>query len=151
MYFISDKNFHGEIVFPRVPKSIASYEDDKVRRICVSDTIKGCLNATLDTVCSHNDFIFVHTCEAEIVVTPTDIQVKDSKVTKEKWILEPVLMELYDRFFIKIIFMPSKNRLQYNFYGENTNERIIIYTTNMFEYYGRGYCPELYDRVIWNE
>ena len=89
LFFISDKCFDGKTVKPRVPKTIASHEDAATKRICVADSIKNCLNATLDTVCSHSDTIFAHICNSNLAVAPLERQVHDARVTGEKWLLEP--------------------------------------------------------------
>jgi hypothetical protein len=149
IFFISDKCFDGKVLKPRISKTIASHEDAVTKRICVSNSIKSCLNATLDTVCSHSDTIFAHVCYSDEVVVPSDRQVHDARVTGERWLLKPALFELYDEFKVKLVHMPRKNRLQYNFYGKRTGEHIIIYATNMFQWYGESYSKDLYQRVIW--
>ena len=89
-YFISDKNFDSDTLDPRVPLSRLLDEDDKIKRICVSKSIMGCLSAINP---SEEEILFVHTCNSNNVIQPLDNQVKDNIFTGEEWILEPVEMK----------------------------------------------------------
>lgn len=89
-YFASNKNLDNEILYPRVPKNRMKCEDEKVQRICVSQSINGCLSAISPNV---GDLIYIHKCTSNKVVQPNLDQVIDSFLTGELWILESVKME----------------------------------------------------------
>lgn len=97
-YFVSTQNFDDKILYPRIPKNRMVNEDEDIERICVSQSIDGCLVATYYDV---GDIIYVHTCESDKVITPTEEQVKDAPFTGEQLILEPVKMELFMKLKIK--------------------------------------------------
>jgi hypothetical protein len=69
-------------------------EDEGMERICVSQSIDGCLVATYY---DKNDTVYVHTCNPNLnkVICPTIEQVEDSPFTGEQWIIEPVEMKLF--------------------------------------------------------
>jgi hypothetical protein len=96
-YFVSINNFDGKTLYPRVPINRMDNEDESTERICVSQSIDGCLVATYYEV---GDIVYVHTCEPNKVVTPTYKQVEDAPFTGEQWILEPVEMKLFIRLKI---------------------------------------------------
>jgi len=91
-YFVSIKNFDNQILHPRIPKNRMNNEDEEIERICVSQSIDGCLVATYYGV---GDIIYVHTCESDKVISPTPEQVEDAPFTGEQWIIEPVEMKLF--------------------------------------------------------
>lgn len=91
-YFVSNQNFNGEILYPRIPENRMNKEDSETKRICVSQSIDGCLVATYY---DPEDIIYVHYCESDKVTTPTVKQVEDAPITGEQWILESVEMKLF--------------------------------------------------------
>jgi len=91
-YFVSDKNFDGQILYPRIPYNRMDNEDDEIERICVSQSIDGCLLATYYGL---TDIVYVHSCESDKVISPTIKQVPDTPFTGEQWIIEPVKMKLF--------------------------------------------------------
>jgi len=105
-YFVSNKNFDGQTLYPRIPKNRMCNEDEGIERICVSQSIDGCLIATYYVV---GDIVYVHTCEPNYdkVITPSIKQVEDSPFTGEQWIIEPVKMNL----FMKLIITETIERI----------------------------------------
>ena len=88
-YFISKHNFDSDILEPRIPINRLEDEDDKIKRVCVSKSIVGCLSAIAPP---ENEILIVHTCDSINVIQPTVEQVPDVMFTGEEWILEPVNM-----------------------------------------------------------
>lgn len=98
-YFASKKNYDNHILHPKIPQHRMECEDDEISRICVSQSINGCLTAIEPN--SVGDVLYIHECEADDkdIVQPTLYQVPDCCFTGELWIIEPTKMKL----FMKII------------------------------------------------
>ena len=79
-------------------------EDTGTKRICVSQSINGCLTA-IGSRFDLGDKVFIHECESDNAVQPTEEQVCDVGFTGEQWILDPVVMKL----FIKVIIIGTLN------------------------------------------
>lgn len=92
-YFVSDKNLDGETLYPRVPTNRMKIEDCWTPRICVSQSINGCLSA-IGAVAT-NKIYYVHECESESVKQPLPKYVPDVCFTGEIWITKPVEMKLF--------------------------------------------------------
>jgi hypothetical protein len=95
-YFVSNKNFDGQILHPRIPKNRLTekgVEDSIIPRICVSKSLIGCIQST--EIYPKYKRIYVHTCDSNNIIQPTRKQVNDSYLFGEEWILEPVKMELF--------------------------------------------------------
>lgn len=117
-YFVSDKNFDKETLYPIIPFSRMKKEDSKTKRICVSKSINGCLSAIQPNL---NGIYYVHCCESDNVIQPSIDQVPDSPFTGEEWIIKPVIMNL----FIKIKIM-SQHTSWYNNMAVNVNTFEIL-------------------------
>lgn len=93
LYFISkDRLDESEIIHPRIPDNYMTqhgYEDNKTPRVCFSTSIDGCLTA-LGMNVSNQKFYVYHPISDAKVITPTEEQVPDASITKERWICEPV-------------------------------------------------------------
>ena len=94
LFHISDENHDGKTFKPRVPKYAKENDEDfKTKRICVSTSITGCINA-LDPCRFHPSMIwYVHVpvdldslYEKNSICVPNKTEVPDVAVTKEKWI-----------------------------------------------------------------
>lgn len=96
-YFVSKENHDDKILYPRVPKNRIKCEDSITPRICVSQSINGCLTAIEPH--SVGEVLYVHECESDDVIQPTLDQVPDRCFTGETWITAPTKMTL----FMKII------------------------------------------------
>lgn len=93
LYFISkDRLDETEIIRPRIPDNYMTqhgYEDNKTPRVCFSTSIDGCLTALGMNVSNQKFYVYQPISDAK-VITPTEEQVPDVKITKERWICEPV-------------------------------------------------------------
>jgi len=92
-YFASKNNFDGETLKPRIPTNKMKCEDDIIQRICVSQSINGCLTAV--GLFNIGDIIYIHKCNSNNAMQPSTEQVGDACFTGEQWILESVRMELF--------------------------------------------------------
>ena len=92
-YFASKNNFDKQILEPRIPVNRMNSENDTTKRVCVSQSINGCLTAV--GMFNIGDTVYVHKCKSDNVIQPFIEQVQDSCFTGELWILEPVEMELF--------------------------------------------------------
>lgn len=92
---------------PRVPEcAVSMYEDTMTKRVCFSDSIKGCLSALQDSPNTH----YVYIPEIEIpdsdIYYPKSYEVRDAEYTHEVWLLKPVkvkcvgIVESYDYYCI---------------------------------------------------
>lgn len=93
-YFASKHNYDRETLMPRIPLHKFNKEDNIVERICVSQSIHGCLSA-IGCRFKVGDIVYIHICESHNAVQPTIEQVGDVCLTGEQWILEPVEMKLF--------------------------------------------------------
>ena len=97
-YFASKKNFDNEIMKPRIPTNRMKCEDEIIQRICVSQSINGCLTAV--GLFNIGDTVYIHKCKSDNAIQPSIEQVGDVCFTGEQWILEPVEMELFTKVVI---------------------------------------------------
>jgi len=81
------------VLEPRIPVCKYNCEDSEIKRICVSQSINGCLTA-IGSRFDLGDKVYIHQCESDNVIQPTSEQVKDVHLTGEQWILEPIAMTL---------------------------------------------------------
>ena len=103
-YFASKQNFDGKVLEPRIPQHKYDSEDSETSRICVSQSVNGCLTA-IGSRFDLGDKVYIHQCESDNVIQPTVEQVKDVHFTGEEWILEPATMVL----IYKIIILGTLN------------------------------------------
>ena len=91
LYFISEKQDLKKLE-PRIPNNFFTkngYEDSKTPRVCFSTDIGKCLSA-LSMNCANHEYYVYSPAKDYKVITPTQKQVPDVKITDEKWITEPV-------------------------------------------------------------
>lgn len=129
-YFVSDKNFDMEILFPRIPENKAKPEDKVTPRICVSKSIIGCIEST--GIFRKHETLYVHSCYSNNVYSPTQEQVDDVMFSGEEWIVEPVRMKL--RWILDITktnihsnfcrwdFFESTGKFNFDLYGIESRE-----------------------------
>ena len=115
LYFISEQNINKNILFPRIPNNYFTqhgYEDNKHERVCFCKTIEKCLMA-LSMNCK--DLVFnvyeVDNVDDYQIFKPSTIEVPDSNITGELWILTPVKI----RFVGKIKCIDSTENDGYTF------------------------------------
>lgn len=109
-YFASKQDFDNQILKPRIPIHKYKSEDEKTNRICVSQSINGCLTA-IGSRFSIGEIVYVHQCESNNVIQPTTDQVVDVCFTGEQWILEPVVMHLFMKIVIIGLIDATVNEL----------------------------------------
>lgn len=86
----------GETISPRVPISRMVMEDNEIPRICLSQSVYGCLSAIGNF--EVGDILFLHECYVSqlSVIQPTREQVGDAFLFGEIWSTAPTLMHLVD-------------------------------------------------------
>lgn len=93
LFFVSSEDdLHTKEITPRIPKNYMTdngYEDDKTPRISFSTSIDGCLMGLGKNISNQIFYVYQPSGEYKII-TPTVEQVPDVKITKERWICEPV-------------------------------------------------------------
>ncbi len=94
LYFISEKQLNSNVLLPKMPNNYFTqngYEDSKTKRVCFCKSIDKCLMA-LSKNCK--DLVFnvyeVDDTDNYEVFAPSSIDVPDSGVTEELWILTKV-------------------------------------------------------------
>lgn len=120
LYFISEKQDLKKLE-PRIPNNFFTkngYEDSKTPRVCFSTDIGKCLSA-LSMNCANHEYYVYSPAKDYKVITPTQKQVPDVKITDEKWIIEPV--ELICIGKILCIGDDGKDGMPFK-YGNNTAE-----------------------------
>ena len=120
LYFISEKQDLKKLE-PRIPNNFFTkngYEDSKTPRVCFSTDIGKCLSA-LSMNCTNHEYYVYSPAKDYKVITPTQKQVPDVKITDEKWITEPV--ELIYIGKILCIGDDGKDGMPFK-YGNNTAE-----------------------------
>lgn len=97
LYHVSRDSHDGEVFKPRVPDNRIEYEDDKVKRVCVSTSVIGALRGIACDDAS-GDYILHTPVNAgrkkisDYIYKPTVNELPDVIETREKWILCPVKM-----------------------------------------------------------
>ena len=93
LYFISKERLdEAEVIHPHIPDNYMTqhgYEDNKTPRVCFSTSIDGCLMGLGKNVSNQVFYVYQPVGKYK-VITPTIDQVPDVKITKERWICEPV-------------------------------------------------------------
>lgn len=92
-YFASKERMNNMIIEPRIPKNRLPDENNKIKRICVSQSINGCLTAVGGF--KIGDVVYIHKCQYNDPIQPDINDVCDVYLTGEVWITEPVKLELF--------------------------------------------------------
>jgi hypothetical protein len=127
-YFVSGKSFNNKLLYPKIPKNKANREDYITPRICVSKSLIGCLEST--DIYTKNKRIYVHTCNSDFVIQPTNKQVEDAYLFGEEWILEPVKMELFTTLYVQKEIINE----QYSIWKFKNKNDIISFSITGFDY-----------------
>lgn len=119
VYHISpDKNSSIHLQ-PRVPNNFMTqngYEDNKTKRVCVSNTIAGALKAMSMNLKGKTLHVYSLNVPDSDVYKPTTSEVPDVNITGERWIKKPVTLN-YER---SIVVGEAKDK-EYNYnYGPHT-------------------------------
>lgn len=116
LFHISLKKLNDDDLFfvPRVPKTAGNGENNSIPRICISDTLRGCINSILSSHI-HNELmrcrarnetnldLYVYEVNSEIqsneIIRTEELiesgHVLDATRTGEMWILSPIKMKLH--------------------------------------------------------
>jgi len=97
-FFVSKQDFNNKIIYPKIPIHKSDNENDKIKRICVSQSIYGCLSAL--PVLMTDDIINIYKCYSNDVIKPSKKDVIDVNLTGEVWLIEPVKMFFYKKIQI---------------------------------------------------
>ena len=91
LYHVSDNPTLPRIIKPRIP--CVYYKDEpKIKRICVSTSILGCICARYRNPKYKNADLYLYRVYATEVAKPKSV--KDVNLTQELWILKPAKFEL---------------------------------------------------------
>lgn len=86
-----------KLFIPRIPKTRADFEDSVTKRICLSTSIEGCLNAMAEKPYRSNTKLTIYSCNVESFVGYHKLymsgKVYDACLTQECWYLKPLIME----------------------------------------------------------
>lgn len=106
---------------PRVPEFRAYDEDNKTERICLSDSIGGCLSAIPDSLYHTDEYtkLTIYECDIDDYINYEELykygMVPDAYVTHEYWCLKPIWMfgthVLLSDFDSHYEFVPDEKRL----------------------------------------
>lgn len=93
LFFVSEHGDYDEtVVHPKIPDNYMTqngFEDNTTPRVCFSTSIDGCLIALGQNITNKVFYVYQPVGKHKVVV-PTEEQVPSVKITKERWICEPV-------------------------------------------------------------
>ena len=105
LYHVSQESHDGDIFRPRVPENRLEYEDEKVRRVCVSTSVIGALRGIACDDVDGDYKIYMPVGIgweiSDFIYKPTVNELPDVIETREKWILCPVKMVECERVQIR--------------------------------------------------
>ena len=91
LYHVSDNPTLPRVLKPRVP--FIHYKDEpKIKRICVSFSILGCICARYRNTKYKNTDLYLYRVYTRNLTKPKNV--KDANLTQELWILKPAKFEL---------------------------------------------------------
>lgn len=130
LFFISkDGDYDETIVQPRIPDNYMTqngFEDSKTPRVCFSTSIDGCLMGLGQNI-TNKEFYVYHPVGKHKVITPTEEQVPDVKITKERWICEPVELICIGKIKAIDVNGPHDDGIPYR-YGKNKEHEARLYS-----------------------
>lgn len=103
-FFVSKTRLKDNILYPRIPDNRLTrngLEESVTKRICVSQSLIGCLHST--EIYYFCKTIYLYSCliDSNKVIQPSEKQVNDVIWTGEEWIVEPVEMKLVTILHVK--------------------------------------------------
>lgn len=105
MYFLSDKNMDSKILRPRIPSNFFTrngFEDDSIPRISFAPSIDKCLMGLSQNLEGKRLYVHIPIIENKTKISkPTKIQVPDSQITREIWILTDVKIKCIGTIIVK--------------------------------------------------
>jgi len=103
LYHISEENLDSKTLIPRIPNNWLTsegYEDNKIARVCFSETIDGCLIS----ICREGiKEYYVHELveqDDNNIISPSEKQVGDVRFTGEKWYTSPAKLKVIQKIMI---------------------------------------------------
>lgn len=129
LFFVSEHGDYNETILqPKVPNNYMTqngFEDNKTPRVCFSTSIDGCLIALSQNITNKEFYVYQPVGKHKVFV-PTEKQVPDVKITKERWICEPVELTCIGK--IKAIDEngPKDDGIPYR-YGPNKEHEARLY------------------------
>lgn len=113
LYHISKEDLNNKTLYPRVPVNELTSkgeENFRVKRVCLSIFIEGCLQSVPKVNLSDTFNIYIPRNEIKKQYIPTVNEVKDAKLTGEIWSLEPVTLKYYGKLIVagRVDTAPSK-------------------------------------------
>lgn len=111
--FKNDKIENHIVLTPRIPETLSPNENSNVKRICVSNSITGCLKSIQAYFNEDNSYydIFYIDCPVYKIKQPNTHQVHDVYDTGELWITRQSIFNLYGRYRMNIIKKVDEFRL----------------------------------------
>ncbi|MGF7535483.1 hypothetical protein AAGG74_17665 [Bacillus mexicanus] len=111
---------HDGTFYPKLPSYMFSFEDIKTNRICVSDSLKGCLSA-FPKYLNEGDYLKVFVIDTnKLGITNGEINspeklyskelLNDSLITNESWITKEFTVPKEDQYFIKLSWLETSGR-----------------------------------------
>lgn len=100
-YYFATKKWLGlkNVLFPKVPLTVGDYDNQTIPRICVSQSIEGCLIGIGTTIFEGNE-INIYLCRTSDVKQPKISQAYDTSITGEIWITKPIRIKFYNQIII---------------------------------------------------
>ena len=91
LYHLSDNPSLPRVIKPRVP--LTHYKNEpKIKRICVSTSILGCIYARYHNPEYKNTDVYLYRVYTRKLTKPKNV--KDANLTQELWIVKPAKFEL---------------------------------------------------------
>lgn len=124
LYHISTDIHHNGVFTPRIPKDRFDFENDTIPRICVSDSIEGCLSA-LPRIFEVEDGnrMYLQVVEIDVdvlkipreaILTPMQLYrrgyLDDALITNEHWITVPFEVPASARRIVQCSFIETSSR-----------------------------------------
>ena len=129
LFFVSEHGDYNEtIVQPKIPDNYMTqngFEDNKTPRVCFSTSIDGCLMALSQNITDKVFYVYQPVGKYK-VITPTEKQVPDVKITKERWICEPVELTSIGKIKAIDVNGPKDDGIPYH-YGPNKEHEARLY------------------------
>lgn len=129
LFFVSEHGDYNEtIVQPKIPDNYMTqngFEDNTTLRVCFSTSIDGCLMALSQNITDKVFYVYQPVGKHK-VITPTEKQVPDVKITKERWICEPVELTSIGKIKAIDVNGPKDDGIPYR-YGPNKEHEARLY------------------------
>ena len=129
-YFVSETNMDGHTLIPRIPDNYLTRigaEDNNTPRVCLSDSIYGCLTALSKNLKGKDLFVLTVYLDSSQVYHPTTKEVPDSEITGEVWCKESIKLSCIGEIHIK---QAHTKPLKYTY----TDSKGTTHTANLYSW-----------------